>query len=427
MKFIFADSLDLVDPGYDFVSDCMHPGRRPYWDDQYPHELFGYAPYDGILVSRGIVGDHQFKGKYTSSQAMRFKRVGARKFLRFNGKFGNKDLFGDSGAFSYVAHEVPPYTSEDMVEFYGDGQFTHGCSVDHVIFDFERSFAEMQGGSEDAKRRFEITLENAGSFLKASRGLGSSFTALGVVQGWSPGSMGQAAAQLEKMGYTYLALGGMVPLNATSVHACLQAVRGRISARTQLHLLGFAKAEQIHEFAKYGIASFDTTSPLVRAFKDARANYYVTKKTGGIDYYAAIRVPQALESTRLLRGVKEGRIKQEALVGLEANALRALREFDRGQESTERTVDAVLAYSKVFLSADSGKTETENEKALLELRNRLQRVLDEKPWKECACSVCKAISIEVLIFRGNNRNRRRGFHNLAVFHQHVKSILTEKP
>jgi len=61
VKFIFADSLDLVDPGYDFLADRMHPGRRPYWDDQYPHELFGYAPYDGILVSRGIVGDHRLR------------------------------------------------------------------------------------------------------------------------------------------------------------------------------------------------------------------------------------------------------------------------------------------------------------------------------------------------------------------------------
>jgi len=65
-----------------------------------------------------------------------------------------------------------------MVEFYGDGQFTHGCSVDHVIFDFERSFLGMQGGSEDAKRRFEITLENAGSFLKASRSWTSVFVSI---------------------------------------------------------------------------------------------------------------------------------------------------------------------------------------------------------------------------------------------------------
>lgn len=35
MKFIFADSLDFVDPNYDFVSDRNGPGRKPYWDDAY--------------------------------------------------------------------------------------------------------------------------------------------------------------------------------------------------------------------------------------------------------------------------------------------------------------------------------------------------------------------------------------------------------
>ena len=50
--------------------------REPYWDDVFPHELLGYAPYDGILVSKAIVGGHRVTGKYSESQAMRFRRVG---------------------------------------------------------------------------------------------------------------------------------------------------------------------------------------------------------------------------------------------------------------------------------------------------------------------------------------------------------------
>ena len=84
MKFIYADSLDFVDPGYDFLADRNAPGRSPYWDDVYPHEILGYAPYDGILVSRGIVGGDKVAGKYSEAQAMRFRRVGARAFLRLD-------------------------------------------------------------------------------------------------------------------------------------------------------------------------------------------------------------------------------------------------------------------------------------------------------------------------------------------------------
>ena len=78
--------MDLVDPSYDFIKDRSSPDRERYWDENYPHELLGYAPYDGLLVSKAIVGGHIRSGKYTESQAMRFKRIGARSFLRFEEK-----------------------------------------------------------------------------------------------------------------------------------------------------------------------------------------------------------------------------------------------------------------------------------------------------------------------------------------------------
>src|SRR5215510_3585400 len=108
----------MVDPRYEFIADASPQGRKPYWDDQYPHELLGYAPYDGVLVSRGVVGDHRLKGKYTTGQSMRFNRVGARQFLRMNeGDLAKLPIFGDCGAFSYATYDVPPYKPEEMVEF----------------------------------------------------------------------------------------------------------------------------------------------------------------------------------------------------------------------------------------------------------------------------------------------------------------------
>src|SRR5262249_48968402 len=69
MKFIYADSLDFVDPNYDFITDRSPNTREQYWDDLYPHEILGYSPYDGLLVSHAIVTD----GKYSLAQAMRFR------------------------------------------------------------------------------------------------------------------------------------------------------------------------------------------------------------------------------------------------------------------------------------------------------------------------------------------------------------------
>src|SRR5690606_6619555 len=139
-----------------FLTDRNSEGREPYWDDLYPHEILHGAPYDGILVSRAIVGDHLHKGKYSESQSMRFRRDGARKFLRLNGVATDGFMvMGDCGAFSYARMSEPPYTVDDMIDFYAYGRFTHGCSLDHVILEFDETAKQFGGGSEDAHRRYQ--------------------------------------------------------------------------------------------------------------------------------------------------------------------------------------------------------------------------------------------------------------------------------
>jgi len=116
------------------------------------------------------------------------------------------------------------------------------------------------------------------------------------------------------MGYKYLAIGGLVPLKVDAIHDVLKHLRNSISPSTCIHLLGFAKADHIHQFTEYGITSFDSTSPLIRAFKDQKSNYYLPNTSGGIDYYAAIRIPQSIENSRLVQGMKKGLFSPEMLV-----------------------------------------------------------------------------------------------------------------
>jgi len=422
MKFIFADSLDYVDPAFDFIADRSPAERQPYWDDAYPHEILGYAPYDGVLVSRGIVGDHRVKGKYTASQARRFRLVGARKFMRLDKpEFAHLDIFGDCGAFTYVQEDKPPYTPAEMAEFYDECGFTHGCSVDHIIFDFDLLLAGMQGGSQDARTRFDITLENAEGFRREAISMDADFTPLGVVQGWSPGSMAEAARHLAAMGYDYLALGGMVPLKSPEIKACLQAIREVIPASTRLHILGFAKADDIDSFHGFDIASFDTTSPLIRAFKDAKQNYYLPGNGLGLRYYTSIRVPQAIENPRLQRAVKKGMFRAEELVRLETLALGALRAFDRGEADLEETLQHVLVYSAPLVE-ERPHEDCAGSPVLAKLEERYRVTLRDRPWKDCGCGICQKAAIDVIIFRGSNRNKRRGIHNLAVYHEHIERL-----
>ena len=421
MKFIFADAIDQIDPGFNFLTDENSVGRKPYWNDQYPHEFFKKAPYDGVLISRGIVGDSSRKGKYSDAHAIRFRREGARSFLRMNNaQYKDMPIYGDCGAFSYVMEKVPPYTPDNMAGFYADGGFNFGCSVDHIIFGFRPEDKGLDGAAPEERERFDITQQNARDFLKVTKGI-PGFTPMGAVQGWSPESMGIAAQNLEKMGYKYLAIGGMVPLDAKQVHLALKAIRNKLKPSTKLHLLGFAKAEQISEFTDYGIASFDSTSPLLRAFKDATANYYVNRTDGLLDYYTAIRVPQALENRKLTNAVREGNLDQEELAQREFAALKVLRAFDIGKASGADAAKHVLSYLRLFLSVDY-KTPLALDKALAKSEKNLMRTLAVKPWQSCGCEVCRQAGIEVAIFRTSNRNKRRGFHNLHVYFNHLKRI-----
>ncbi|WP_420566404.1 tRNA-guanine transglycosylase DpdA [Thalassobaculum sp.] len=430
MRFLFADSLDYVDPTYRFEEDRFGPEREAYWTDQFPHEALGYAPYDGMLVSRGIVGGQVVAGKYSDAQAQRFRRVGAREFLRFReDRYPNSWVFGDSGAFTYHTMEEPPYSTEDIVDFYGDGQFTHACSIDHIIFDFVDDDRAADLDADQLARnqkRFDVTLTNAEEFLSQSRRLGNRFTPIGVAQGWSPSSLARAAQELERMGYDYIAVGGMAPLRSPEIKKALTHIRRSITASTRLHVLGFAKAEQIHEFTGFGITSFDSSSPLIRAFKDARSNYYLPLEGGGLAYYSAIRVPQAIENNKLKSLAKEGVYQQENLQEREQAAMRALRFFDQGQIEVEEALDTVMAYAAPILIGRDEAHSERDQKRLDQTREQYARTLRDRPWRSCSCSICAAVGIEVVIFRASNRNKRRGIHNLHVYRGHLNRTLGTK-
>lgn len=427
MKFLYADTQDYVDPEYDFINDRNAPGRKRYWDDQYAHEMMNPAPYDGLLVSMSAVrpafGVSNSKVRYSTAEQQRFLREGARKFLRLDApKYNNTMVMGDCGAFSYVENPTPAYTPAEVVDFYTDGGFTHGCSPDHIIFSCDSSNPPTESQTEDTIFRYNITLENAREFLRLTNEAGRPFEPLGAVQGWSPKSMAEAAKSLEDMGYRYLAIGGLVPLKVEQIHEVLLELRATIKPETNIHLLGFAKAERIHEFTNYGITSFDSTSPLIRAFKDAKANYYLENLTEKLDYYTAIRIPQAIENPRLMQGIKRGVLSSEELQKKEAIALRMLREYDKERVDYDATLEALTDYLRLTLSG-AITSETELEKEVSKSIRLITPTLIDKPWKKCKCSICKTAGVETIIFRASNRNKRRGFHNLGVYHRHLQRIL----
>jgi len=405
MKFIFADSQDFVDPGYDFENDAYSKNRILQRTDRYPHEIFEKKPYDGMLVSRAILADGVYKtaGAYSIMQSQRFKREGVRKFLRYY----DGPIFGDSGAFSYVKLERPPYDNEEMVEYYMQCGFTHAVAVDHIIFEYDPRFDEEDPNfevNEEMQRRYDITQNNAKEFIRIAKEKNASFEPIGVAQAWSPKSMQKASKSLVKMGYKYIALGGLVPLDVDQCEEIVAAVRKVIPKEIKIHLFGFAKAKQLHRFLKYDITSFDSTSPLIRAFKDNKFNYYSPK-----EHYTAIRVPSSDGTAALKRKISSGMLSQEYAQKMEKDSLHAIRSYDKGEISLEEALSKIISYEKLF------KNKIPEE--------RYRQVLQDQYWKTCQCEICKDIGVEVVIFRNSNRNRRRGFHNLWQFMRELDELL----
>lgn len=408
MKFFFPDSQDFVDPGFDFEREEYTPGRIRQRDDQYAHEYFPDTPYEGLLVSKAIVdgrgGDEE--KKYTDAQRHRLWRVGGREFFRLGRQFR---LMGDCGAFSYVREEVPPVTVDGVIDFYEACGVDIGASVDHVVLgynqDFDRCLSGMDPVPAEWRKRQEITLELASEFLRRHGARHCRFEPLGVAQGWSPGSYAKAVGQLQAMGYRRIALGGMVPLKTPEVLACLEASSIVRRSETQFHLFGLTRCECATRFRAYGVSSFDSTSPLKQAFMDDRDNYYTPLRT-----YIAVRVPQVDKHIKLKRRILAGEIDQRKAMRLERGCLSALAAYDRGEGGLEEALAMVREYERLH----DGRKDRSAE---------YREVLADRPWKACPCAVCRSIGIHVVIFRGAERNRRRGFHNLWMMHGELQKTL----
>ena len=414
MKYFLPDSQDLVDPSFEFHTELRARARVRQRDDVYAHEVFSTRAYDGILVSKGIVdGFGETTSRYSLAQRHRLLRVGAPEFFRVpDAKFKPLPIMGDCGAFTYVKESEPPYTADEVLSFYVECQFDLGISIDHVILAFQPEWDERRPKGEvppDLVHRRELTLGLAAQFLKKHRTGKLRFEPLGVAQGWSAKSYAASVKSLQAMGYDYIAVGGMVPLKTPEILSSLEAIAEVRRPKTRLHLLGVTRTEQMQSFARFGVASFDSTSPLRQAFKDDKNNFYTLDGA-----YTAIRIPQVDGNASLQKKIVAGQVKQQEAHRLEKACLQAMEEFDAGRRGLEDTVRVLREYEQLY---DPKGDHTD----------AYVRTLEARPWRQCGCDICRELRYHVILFRGAERNRRRGLHNVWVFYRRLQQELGTAP
>ena len=393
MKFFLPDWDDRVDPGYDFLTDRMTLVRDPYEDDLYAHELFKDRIYDGILVSRMAL-------LRSGRKRDRVERYGMRAHLRMP---EDLELFGDCGAFGYIEQREPAFSTEDVLDHYERLGFDYGVSVDHIVlpeFEDQRFY------------RYDLTLRNAEDFLRLHRDGDFHFTPVGAAQGWDDLTYAEAAKGLIEMGYTYVAIGGLARSSTPDIARTLRAVTEVIAGRARVHVFGVARASLLPLLLELGITSADSAAPLRQAWLAAKDNYYTPEGT-----LAAIRIPVAKEG-RALNSSLVGRSKVafKDLKEAEQEALNAVRALAARTLGVRDTMKCIRAYD-AMLAARPYESDSRR-------RYRLySELLGERPWDRCPCPICRELGVEVVIFRGNNRNRRRGFHNLWVLRRRIETAL----
>lgn len=390
-RFFVPDWDDLVDPGYDFERDLPTEHRRRHVDEVYAHQIYAGASYDGLLFSKCTVEGGKAKNE-------RIREQGIHTYARFK-----KPIMGDCGAFSYITEDAPPYRTQEILDYYQELGFDYGVSIDHLIVPEFYPVKEY---------RYRLTRENAHEFIKLHRAGGYTFVPVGVAQGWSPETYRDAVVELLEWGYTYIALGGIARTQTRDIYDILEAVAPVLQEDSDLHLLGVARdrdGDEMQRFRELGATSFDSASYLRRAWLSDTANYLTPD--GG--RYTALRIsPVSASRPRVKQMIAEGRATYVQLQKLERDALHALREYDRGTLGIDTTLAALLEIERVEGSA-------------VQRGDLYRKTLEDRPWKRCSCEICRELGIEVLIFRGNDRNRRRGFHNTWVFYLRFQKLMEQ--
>ena len=395
LRYFIPDWDDLLDPSFDFESDQFSGPDRNARGDLHCNTLMKPTPMcDGILVS---LAQHQTsKGPLRKLDGTERASLAPTRLREFYGLQGDQLLFGDCGAFSYVNEEVPSISTNQAIALYDLYNFDLGTSVDHIPFAI---FPE-----EERQRRVELSCRNAEEFLTAWENRGKPFTPVGSVQGTSAIQYAQNVRKYYDMGYRHLAIGGLVPLKDQAVLDIAKAITeaaSQLPERPWIHLFGIYRPNLQLEFRTLGIDSFDSASYFRKAWLRSDQNYLSTSG----QWYAAIRVPMTRDPRTRKKMTQSG----ADISGLEIQenaVLKLLNQYGQGLAGINEVLDAVLTYDERLRRSSEVSS----------MREKYRRTLEDKPWLRCGCTFCQELGIHILVFRGGNRNKRRGAHNTAMLY-----------
>ena len=407
-RYFLPDWDDLLDPEFDFEQDSFSGPTRKKREDKHCCVLMQPEQMcDGVLVSLAQHGTS--KGPLRRLEGTEAGALSPPPLRRQFGLSSEQYLFGDCGAFSYVNEEKPTISVEQAVALYESYGFDFGASVDHIpVRKINKNGEKTFLSDNERQERIKVTRENAENFIEATKKRKAQFNPVGTIQALNPEAYAKSVHHYSSLGYRHLAIGGLVPLSDSEIESIARAViaaANELKERPWIHLFGVFRPKLQKVFRELRIDSFDSATYFRKAWLRSDQNYLSTNGK----WYAALRVPMTSDGRTRQRLIAANadiaQLEQE-----EHKVLSLLCRYDRDEASISEVLDAVLSYD----------CHLERSSEIQSMQKRYKETLEERPWRECKCPFCKEIGIHILIFRGANRNKRRGAHNTLMLYKCIQ-------
>jgi len=422
LKYFLPDWEDRLDPNFNFITDEFSEGHKKdlYDNGVYAHNLFKEVPYEGILFSLAVFqnkislnnNDNDNDNDNDKEIYKIRNHTDIKNYLKIS-KNSNLEVMGDCGAFGYVNEKEPPkfYSVENISKLYHKLNFDYGVAPDHLVVD-NITINDENGKKKrvpltqkDKDSRIALTLENAEKFLKLHNKKGYNYIPMGTAQGYDLKTYRSSVKSLIDMGYTYIALGALINYKTDFIIEILKEIQPLLNENDdknnndiKLHLFGIARVGAFKKFYDLGVSSMDSASYFRKAWLKSSKNYITDENIG----YPAIRIPQSTNKNMIKKVIDKSKYPIEKIKKMEQKSLDALLKYEKGELPLNETIDIIMEYDNIFVRSSKDNN----------LKEKYYRLLKDKPWEKCQCPICKKLGIQVVIFRGTNRNKRRGFHNI---------------
>jgi len=404
VTYFLPDWDDLLDEDFDFEADKFSGGSRQERNDKHCCILMRPRRMcDGVVVS--LAQHVTSKGPLRRIMGTEANSLAPKNMRNQFGLDKDQLLFGDCGAFSYVNDDEPAVSVEQAIALYELHGFDFGASVDHIpVPSIVRDGKKLELSNAQRQARIATTKKNAERFINEAKRRQVGFTPVGVIQALDPAGYADAVRLYHELGYRHLAIGGLVPLPDALVEDIvtpLMAVVARLTPRPWLHLFGIFRPKLQARFRQLKVDSFDSATYFRKAWLRSDQNYLAVNG----EWYAALRVPMTSDG-RTRKKLEESGLDIATLKSEESRVLKLLCQYDRDEVGMKELLDAVIEYDERLTRSSDARS----------LRAKYERTLRDRPWRKCDCPFCRQAGIHVLIFRGSNRNKRRGAHNTLMLY-----------